>query len=227
MLKRITLVLFTGLLCLSAKAQFTINEDTLYVSAYVGADSSILAADLDAHAKIYHTGAPAEWIKWTRMNVNVPAKWETAICDIISCRSPGVDTGSFQFGAGDSGDLFFHFYPKNVKGQGNMTVRFSRASNPLEYTDVVIMGTAWGLGVQSLSTAVTKVYPNPVTNIAVLDNDKIDNGTCQVFDAMGQLVLFSIFANHMELDMHALAPGVYTVKILGDDAVSFVKITKQ
>lgn len=227
MLKRIALALFIGLVCITAKAQFTIPKDTLYVEAYAGADSSILAADLDAHGKIYHTGSPAEWIKWTRMNVNVPSKWETAVCDIISCRSPNVDTGSFLFGAGDSGDLFFHFYPKNIKGQGNMTVRFSRASNPLEFVDVVIMGTAWGLGVQSVNTSVTKVYPNPVSNIATLDNDKIDNGTCQVYDAMGQLVLFSIFTNHMQLDMRALPQGVYTVKILGDDAVSFTKITKQ
>lgn len=227
MLKRIALVLFIGLLCFTAKAQFTISKDTLYVAAYVGTDSSILAADLDAHGKIYHNSSSAEWIKWTRMNVNVPAKWETAVCDIISCRSPNVDTGSFLFNPGDSGDLFFHFYVKNIKGQGSMTVRFSRASNPLEFEDVVIMGTAWGLGVQSVSTSVTRVYPNPVTNAATLDNDKIDNGTCQVYDAMGQLVLFSIYTNHMQLDMRSLAPGVYTVKILGDGAVSYSKITKQ
>lgn len=227
MLKRIALALFIGLMYLPAKAQFTIPNDTLYVAAYVGADSSILAADLDAHGKIFHSGSPAEWIKWARMNVNVPAKWETAVCDIISCRSPNVDTGSFLFNADDSGDLFFHFYPKNVKGQGSMTVRFSRASNPLEFVDVVIMGTAWGLGIQTLNTSVTNIYPNPVMGNATLDNDKIDNGTCQVYDAMGQLVLFSIFTNHMQLDMRTLAPGVYTVKILGDDIVSYTKITKQ
>jgi hypothetical protein len=228
MFKRITFLFVVALASLSANAQFKVEEDTLYAYGFAGTNSLDLT-DIPAETHIMHMGLSNEMINWRRTVNDLPdPEWTSAVCDIVFCRGPEVDTGSFMFEAGDTGFLSFHFYPKNIKGDAKMVVRFSRASNPLEYVDVVIMGRAWKpVGISAVNTSVTSVMPNPAKTAVTFSNDKIENGNLEVYNAMGQLVLSTTYANLMTLDIKDFASGIYTVKISDATHTSVSRIVKE
>jgi hypothetical protein len=227
MLKRITFIIVVGLASLTASAQFKMEHDTLYAYGYAGTD---IQNEVGTDNHIISTATSgSEIINWRRTVNQLPdPKWSSAICDILYCRGPEVDTGSFLFDAGDTGYLSFHFYTKDVSGKGKMVVRFSRASNPLDYVDVVVLGTAWKpVGIKDINTSVTSIMPNPAKNEVTLTNNRINNGKLEVYNAMGQIVLTTDYLDQMTLDIKHLANGVYTIKISNASYSSVSKIVKE
>lgn len=228
MFKKITF-LFVLLSSLSAHAQFTIDEDTLYISGPAGIDSNEFI-DIYAHTVIRNTGGNLQSIIWTRLVNDLPSpKWTSAICDIISCRAPEVGNDSFTFiSSGDTGILSFHFYSKNIPGTGYMTVRFARANNPLEFEDVVINATAWHpVGIKNYNILQISVYPNPAKNSIEFVNAAIGSGNIQIYNTLGQLVKTSDFNERIVLDIQDLDAGIYTVRIVGENGVSSTTFIKE
>src|SRR5690606_7011963 len=100
--------------------------------------------DLNAEVHIKSLSISGERISWVRTIEDLPdTSWTSAVCDIVSCRGPEVDTGSFYFEPLDSGILSFHFYPTVNAGKGQMTVKFYRDNNPLEFVEIVTFIHAW------------------------------------------------------------------------------------
>lgn len=227
MFKKITLIII-ALVGLNANAQFTIDEDTLYAFGYVGATPSDFS-DIYAHTVIRSQAPQPETIKWNRFNVSLPStEWSTAICDILSCRGPEISSDSFGFnGAGDTGILSFHFYTKNIRGNGTITVRFSRALNPLDYVDVVIISQGWApTGLSASLRASSNVYPNPVLDFVKVYNPLVGKGSLSVYNAQGQLMLENDFENTSNLDVSSFESGLYTIVIHGENgstSSTFVK----
>lgn len=227
MFKKISLLFFLALSLTQARAQFTIDEDTLYAFGFAGSSSSEFV-DIYGHTVIRSTGA-AETITWNRINTNYPnAGWSSAICDIISCRPPETSYDSFTFiNGGDTGVLSFHFYVKNLPGSGNITVRFSRASAPTEYTDVVINCVAWDpVNVNDVRTTVSTVFPNPASGLLRISNAEIGKGEMRIYNAGGQLLHEGEFVSDKDMDISDFAAGVYTVMIRGEHAVSVIRFIK-
>lgn len=228
MLKKITF-LFVLISSLSAHAQFTIDEDTLFVSGAAGIDSNEFI-DIYAHTVIRNTGSGSQSIVWTRLVNNLPSpKWTSAICDIISCRPPEVSSDSFTFNAsGDTGILSFHFYTKNIDGTGYMTVRFARSNSPLDFKDVVINATAWHpVGVKKYNVLQISAYPNPAKTSIEFVNAAIGSGNIQIYNALGQLIKTSDFNERIVLDIQDLNAGLYTVRIEGENGVSSTTFIKE
>lgn len=231
MFKKLTLFVFIMASAFGAKAQFTIDEDTLYTYGAAGVVSGDFI-DIYAHTVIRSKGSMPETIIWQRIANNLPdPAWSSAICDIISCRPPEISFDSFAFAnGGDTGVLSFHFYVANKSGNGTMVVRFKRASNPLEYVDVVIMARAWDpTSVNSLNIPATKLYPNPSQNLLTVNNAAISEGTVSVLDANGRKVLEMPFSSVCELNVSGLESGVYSVVISGvnGEILSGTKFVKQ
>ncbi len=228
MLKRIILIFIMGLAIHSAQSQFRIENDTLYAYDFAGKTPSSFV-DIIAHTRIYQTGIAPDLVQWVRSTNQLPdPAWESAVCDIVACRGTDVDTGSFLFDTGDSGQLSFHFYAKNVNASSKMIVRFSRVSNPLEYTDIVIFATAWKpVGINPIHNSVTSSIPNPAQNAITFNNNMIENGTLEVYNAVGQALLSMSFTNNMTVDIKDFAVGIYTVKIFDGSNSSFSRIIKE
>lgn len=217
MFKKITLIII-ALVGLNANAQFTIDEDTLYAYGFVGASSSDFS-DIYAHTVIRSKAPAPETVKWNRFNVSLPsAEWSTAICDILSCRGPEISSDSFAFsGAGDTGILSFHFYTKNIRGNGSFVVRFSRANNPLDFKDVYINAQGWApTGVSSSMRTLLNVYPNPVNDFVNINNPLIGKADLKVYNAQGQLVFESAFENSAKVDVSNFTSGLYTIVVQGE-----------
>lgn len=202
------------MLGLNAKAQFTIAEDTLHIYGYAKANSSDFV-DLEVHSKIKSIGLGDEVIKWTRITNDLPDNdWGTAICDLVSCKLPTTDTGSWLFMSKDSGNLIFHCYPSMVAGNGKMVVRFSRQSNPMEYVDVVVFLQIWKpVSILPVVNSITNVYPNPARSSMVVVNDQMESGALEVFSSTGQSVLKADYYTGMALDLETLPAGIYTLVV--------------
>lgn len=227
MLKRLLLIC-TLAFALNSQAQFEIEHDTLYALGYAGTSFTSFI-DLEAHSKIKHTAMSMETIKWVRTTNSLQSsEWTSAVCDIISCRGPEVDTGSFQISGMDSGSLSFHFYPKNVNGTGTMVVRFFRESNPMDYHDVVIFCQAWKpTSINTVANELTSVYPNPCANMISVNNSIIANGTYTILNSFGQVISNNEFVNGMTISTADLSAGVYTIVIKDENNTSTKQFVKQ
>lgn len=228
MLKKLSIILCLVLSVNQASAQFTIDEDTLYVFGFAGKTSSDFI-DLYGHTVIRSNG-PAETITWNRIYTSYPSSnWSSAICDIISCRPPETSYDSFSFAnGGDTGVLSFHFYVKNYPGQGEITVRFSRASMPTEFSDVVIKTVAWDpVSVNALKTTISKVMPNPASNVVRISNSEVGNANMRIYSSDGRLVYEGKFTETADLDIRAYASGIYTIMLRGEEGVSVGSFVKE
>lgn len=227
MLKRILLIC-TIVFSMSAKAQFTIDHDTIYALGYA-ANSSSGFADIYEHTILRHTGIGQETIKWVRTQNNLPdPKWTSAVCDIISCRGPQEDTGSFQITGSDTGLLSFHFYPINVRGTGTMTVKFYRASNPMEFSEVVVIGQAWkAVAINAPKALSLSVYPNPANDHLFVSQTEINKGRYEIMDANGKLILSADFVSGQSIDIALLESGLYTLRLIGDNQVAVQTFVKE
>lgn len=228
MLKKISIILCLVLSVNQASAQFTIDEDTLYAFGFAGKTSSDFI-DLYGHTVIRSTG-PAETITWNRISTNYPnVNWSSAICDIISCRPPETSYDSFAFAnGGDTGVLSFHFYVKNYPGQGEITVRFSRATMPTEYKDVVIKTVAWDpVSINALKTTISKIMPNPSSSSVRITNSEVGRSDMRIYSSEGKLVYEGAFSETADVDIRAFASGVYTIMLRGEAAVSVGSFIKE
>lgn len=227
MIKKLLIVIIF-LVALQANAQFKIVNDTLYGYGFAGKNSTDFV-EIIGETHIIHLGTVPEIIKWVRTVNEFPdPAWTSAVCDIVSCRPPEVDTGSFLFEAGDTGYMSFHFYVKNIKGTGKMVVRFSRANNPSEYVDLVTYGTAWGpLSVNGINTAVTFSSPNPVHDVVNFNNSHIQEGNLEIYNNMGQLIDKMDYYSNISLNLINYPSGIYVIKISNSSFTSFSRIIKE
>lgn len=227
MLKRILFVCFVAVTA-SLQAQFKITEDTLYAYGFAGTKPTDFF-EIYAETHIISLSNSDERIQWIRSTNDLPtADWTSAVCDIVACRSSETDTGSFLFEKGDTGFMSFHFYVKNVKGNGKMVVRFFRTSNPMEYVDIVTFGTSWKpVGIHDLNISMTSVNPNPARNVIQLSNDRIETGNFEILNALGQVVMTGIYVNNMQMDISGISHGVYSLRVYNGFSSSVTRLVKE
>ncbi len=94
--------------------------------------------------------------------------------------------------------------------------------------DVVSFVTAWKpVGIKQVNASVTSTIPNPAQHSVTFSNNLIENGTIEICNAMGQVVLTMNYANHMAIDIKDFASGVYSVRISNDVNSSVTKFIKE
>jgi hypothetical protein len=216
------------LVALGAQAQFEVENDTLYATGAAALTTSDFV-DVYADVDITSTNFNGEMIKWTRTTEQLPGSgWSSAVCDIISCRGPEVDTGSFYFDGNATGKLSFHFYPDTMAGDGKMIVKFYRASDPLEFVEVVIFADIWHpVSISSKSVEVNSLYPNPSADFVNVSVNQIENGTLNVYNSMGQLVLTQAFSLYAKIDIADLNSGVYSIVVSDAENKAVTKFIKK
>ena len=89
-------------------------------------------------------------------------------------------------------------------------------------------GAADPLGIEEISLNTFNVSPNPVKDVVTI-NTTSGFDTVEVFNQLGQSVLKSSpdLMNNNRLDLSALNPGMYLVKINADNKSKTVKIIKE
>lgn len=74
---------------------------------------------------------------------------------------------------------------------------------------------------------VSSIFPNPTTDIILIDFNYMAPRSLSVFDAAGKLIQnFDTDMNSIEIDMSSYAKGSYMVKIQENKALNTIKIIK-
>lgn len=176
-------------------------------------------------------------IKLQRIAVNLPSGWQTAICDINACYPPEIDTAVANYPPGTS-EVTFHFYTHSVFGQGTMTIKALKVSNPTENYTLTFGARLNPLGIKQISSIVkdfklNQNYPNPFNpetkiGFSIPKSNYVD---LRVYDILGREVktLLSRQLNageyEIEFDAHNLASGMYYYRLQSGDNVSVKKMT--
>lgn len=72
------------------------------------------------------------------------------------------------------------------------------------------------------------VFPNPVTgNVLNITSKSGKSITCRVFNVLGKTVLFKVITTREQLDISALPPGVYVLKIKSGKETFSKKLIRQ
>ena len=83
-------------------------------------------------------------------------------------------------------------------------------------------------GVEESGDVQVKIYPNPVKDQLTVEAENLS--TVEVFDVLGQKMAGVSRLNgesHVNIDMSAMSPGVYTVRVYGSNGVSTHSFVKQ
>ncbi len=226
MFKKFTLVLLCALFFqFESKAQFSVEEDSLYTSGFVGASSSDFI-DLFAHTYINNPSKThPDTIVWERLINNLPsANWTSAVCDINLCHGTSISTSEFILDTNSRRELSFHFYPTMDKGLGKMVVRFSYKSNPSSYIDVVINCQGYALNINTLKKANFTLYPNPANDQISITSKVANNGDYKIVNLIGETVLSGDFENGQPIDISKLSKGIYCITVSNGSSVSSSKL---
>ena len=226
MLKRI-LTICTVAFAFSASAQFKVTKDTLYAEGFTGTQATDFV-EIYGENHIISLSANDQIIRWERtVNEFSAIEWTSAVCDIVSCKAPETDTGSFLLPAGDTGYMSFHFYIKNVRGTGKMVVKFFREAVPTDSVNIVTFGTGWNpASIINLSASATSISPNPAKDYIIPNNSLIKEGRFELLNPLGQVVLSGEYINGRQIDLSGITSGVYSLKVANGVYSSSTKIVK-
>ncbi|MGZ4089660.1 MAG: T9SS type A sorting domain-containing protein, partial [Bacteroidia bacterium] len=95
--------------------------------------------------------------------------------------------------------------------------------------EAVFSGTCIGTSVAAINntSASLSVYPNPASNMVSVNVSNVnETAFVEVYNAIGQVVISAkdISGSSMELNVSALAKGVYVVKLTSGKEVSNTKL---
>lgn len=209
------------------------KHSTQYVQSN---DTSQFAEAVDTGYVNNLTGSSFQ-IRIIRTSYSVPVNWETAICDIIACYPPFVDTCTASYPPGNN-EITLHFYLHRTMGQGTMTIRAEKVTNTSENYTITFGARLDPVSIKQLSNtikdfALSQNYPNPFNpstkiNFSVPSANYVD---LRVYDILGRevKVLASKFVNageyEVEFDAKDLASGMYYYRLQSGENVAVKKMT--
>ena len=82
-------------------------------------------------------------------------------------------------------------------------------------------------GINNVAFAGLKIYPNPVQNNLVIENNNGTELQASLYGLDGSLIKTTAVRERAAFDMTALAAGIYTLKISNGTDTRIEKITKQ
>ncbi|MBT8326907.1 MAG: T9SS type A sorting domain-containing protein [Bacteroidia bacterium] len=214
MIRKITLILCLLVFGMAGFAQINFEKDTvpkIYVdqaSFDYSSKNQLTNSSVDAKDTLF---------TWTRVLEDIPATWETAICDQTTCYPPELSTKDLILKQGDFFDFKVNFYPYNTAGCGKAKIVIQSKVNPSNkdsfYTEVCSFDAA--ASVKDVKTTVN-LYPNPAKDFIVVNTSITGLYTVNIYDILGVLKLSKGISSGNSLDIKTLGKGVYILRIEGD-----------
>lgn len=124
----------------------------------------------------------------------------------------GMST-SFYFGFPKTSNFYFDYQETSA---GKSLVVTNPAGNKIFYSDAI-------LATSEVSKSKISVYPNPATDVIILENLK-PNSSLELIDNSGKLVkMISNKSSREEIDIKNLIPGIYYLKADGKMIQKIIK----
>jgi hypothetical protein len=181
-------------------------------------------SEIVLHATIQNnTGANID-LKWQRVTNDIPAEWQTLICDNVTCWSPMVSANpvEFEVASGQSSIMDCHFKPNNTPGTGNVILRIWAANDSLNTVITVeYQCNALITGISDpFPKGTLRVYPNPArnhTNISFSSYDKVRH--IEIYDIIGtQLARYNVpmGVENYYVNTEDLKEGMYFISLYNE-----------
>ena len=214
MIRKITFLLSLLVVGVTTFAQINFEKDSVPL-IYID------QANFDYSSKNKLTNASADpndtMFVWTRIINDIPANWETAICDQTICYPPEDSTMTLVMKQGEFFDFKVNFYLDNTGGCGAAKILIQSKLNPSNkdsfYTEVCGFDAA--ASVKNLKTDLS-VYPNPAQDYVVVNASIQGLFTVKVYDILGVLKLSKELSSGDRVNIKELNKGVYIIRIEGD-----------
>lgn len=222
-MKRLFTILFLTCLVSGVSAQnYELYPDSTYT------EGAATEFELVGHAWIKNVQGDTNFT-WKRIENTLATDWESAICDQITCWSPGVDRSTLVISEGDSSILDAHFYMNNAAGMGVVRVAVWAGSDSANADTVEYHANTWPLSVSRVKLdKPMKVYPNPTQGVLNLEFDANGTAEVEIFDVLGKKVKgFSYSGRVSALNLHDLQNGLYIIRVTENGKVysrSFRKV---
>ncbi len=188
--------------------------------------------DIAATIRMVYEGPGEATLVWEREEVFLERDWETAICDPIICYQPHVNSMYFDVEPNQPFDMTTHLYPNGADGDSAFVRLFMHEENTPEtvykFTYTFYADQTSSVEVERLESATPRLYPNPAADVLNIQNDKnIDR--FEIFNVVGRMVHSSNHATGRQIDVSNLQPGLYFVKLFGQDnnLIRTLRLNKQ
>jgi len=176
--------------------------------------------DIEATIRMVYEGPEEATLVWEREEVFLERNWETAICDPIICYQPHVSSMYFDIEPNQPFDMTTHLYPNGADGDSAFVRLFMHEESDPEtvyqFTYTFYADQTSSVEIERLESGTPRLYPNPATDVFNIQNDeKIDR--LEIFNVVGRMVHSSSHSSGNQVDASSLQPGLYFVKLFGQD----------
>ncbi|MBK7668452.1 MAG: T9SS type A sorting domain-containing protein [Sphingobacteriaceae bacterium] len=172
-------------------------------------------------------------LTYTNVSYSFPAGWEIGVCDTYNCMA-GVNPGNWELDSLPPGSVNAFYIqlsvdPKNIIGAGFLKVYLWQNDQPNNGDTLIWRVNAQAVGVEEISSNSTiKLFPNPVTDVLIIDNSFQENTPVSLTDALGRKVMTTILSNNSNsINLSSIEKGVYTLIIESKGKQFYKRIVKE
>lgn len=229
-MKKILLIAIALVFVLNLSFAQKLKWDMDTTKASITADVGLNDFEADAH--LTNVDYDFDSFIWVRTNVQKPADWTSAVCDVNQCYDTIVDSMTFVLKKGETGFFAFHFYsPDNIGNTASYDLVVSNLKDRANPIKIHAQVFAWTTSISDLDIKKIKLYPNPAASklnieipIPVIGMVKMD-----VLNVLGQKATGINFTGNGSYDVSTLDNGIYFLKfeIDGKQVVKKFQISKR
>ena len=135
-------------------------------------------------------GGDSLQLHWRLLDSNLPAEWHADLCDYGLCYN-GIPSNGLMNVVYDTIQPYLKLIvqPDSVPGATWIWFRAYEEGNEDNYVDVFYsLHTPGTLTTQTQDDAILRIYPNPATDVLLLENSQANPGQAQIVNANGQMM---------------------------------------
>lgn len=159
-------------------------------------------------------------LKYKKVSVEYPAKWEVSFCDNVNCSNSFSDTGvMFDIPVGDEeSSLKISTFPNGFADTAIVKYAMWDINAPSKIDTMVFnIYVRWGVGLSSLSNYAT-IFPNPSVNTFNIQSNTAVSGIEMLsLTGVKMPIQYSTNANGVVVNTSGLVAGVYNLIFLEGD----------
>ncbi|MEY3237710.1 MAG: hypothetical protein RI883_1811 [Bacteroidota bacterium] len=160
---------------------------------------------------------------WNKLDVIMPFGWEANICDNSYCYTSLVDSGTtLPVLPGDDGLMLIHCTPHITEGTAIIRYTISEENTPLQIDTLTWIINATVAGINSTISSFPKIWVN---NNQLHIEELLGNfSTLVIYNSLGQIAFDAQINYENIIQLPALIPSIYFIKLVGEHSVFSQKI---
>ncbi len=157
-------------------------------------------------------------LRWERIEEDVPAEWNTAICDNILCWAPTKSVSDYTIQPNEEARMKPEFRSNGVAGVGTIRMLIYDPLDSLNTVqeNVYTADIQMSVSVEEPEEIDFTIYPNPASDFVVLpENNQIAKAV--LYNIAGkQITTFDMMSNTRRFDVMDIMRGTYLLQFIDE-----------